>query len=96
MNAIRFKHFWFYLLDLHNLKVIFILHYSEITFIISKVEGKLRFLANPLVPARLEDILRKMEQKLIRTENEESQKEEIEVIIEKDKDDEVSIIFYDE
>ena len=96
MNAIRFKHFWFYLLDLHNLKVIFILHYSEITFIISKVEGKLRFLANPLVPARLEDILRRMEQKLIRTENKESQKEGMEVIIDKDKDDEVSIIFYDE
>ena len=53
-------------------------------------------MANPLVPARLEDILRRMEQKLFRTENEESQKEEIEVIIDKDKDDEVSIIFYDE
>ena len=53
-------------------------------------------MANPLVPARLEDILRRMEPKLMRTENKDSQKEEIEVIIDKDNEDEVSIIFYDE
>ena len=56
MNAQRFLHFRYYLLDLHNLKVR-LLNYDMFTLVFNQVEGVLGVVANPLNPRRMEIIL---------------------------------------
>ena len=92
MNAIRFKHFWFYLLDLHNLKVNYLSKYYKFQKhnVYFKVEGKLRTLANPLVPTRLQDVLQRMSINIKKQEEEDSEIKDGEVLY----DDEVSCIYY--
>ena len=61
MNAVCFCHFWHYLLDLHNHKVLICHTIDQPNFLLFQMEGNLRHVANPLVKSRLEKILQDKE-----------------------------------
>ena len=93
MNAVRYKHFWYYLLDLHNLKVDFYKYKFNffIDIINFQVEGKLRTLANPLATRRLENILEKM---TLKDQNEHSKEELDEIVVQCSENDDILDFFY--